>query len=40
MDNISFILTDTHFGVKQNSMTWLNSQLDFFYNQLIPSENK
>lgn len=36
MDNISFILTDTHFGVKQNSMTWLNSQLDFFYNQLIP----
>jgi DNA repair exonuclease SbcCD nuclease subunit len=33
---ITFIITDTHFGVKQNSTTWLNSQLDFFYNQLIP----
>lgn len=40
MDNISFILTDTHFGVKQNSMTWLNSQLDFFYEQLIPHIEK
>ena len=33
---ITFIITDTHFGVKQNSMTWLNSQLDFLYKQLIP----
>lgn len=33
---ISFIITDTHFGVKQNSATWINSQLDFIYNQLIP----
>lgn len=33
---ITFIITDTHFGVRQNSMTWINSQLDFLYNQLIP----
>lgn len=33
---ITFIITDTHFGVKQNSITWLNSQLDFIYKQLIP----
>ena len=33
---ITFIITDTHFGVKQNSMSWLNSQLDFFNKQLIP----
>lgn len=33
---ITFIITDTHFGVKQNSITWLNSQLDFMYKQLIP----
>ena len=30
------LLTDTHFGVKQNSITWLNSQLDFIYKQFIP----
>lgn len=30
------LLTDTHFGVKQNSVTWLKSQLSFFYDQLIP----
>lgn len=34
MTNI--IITDTHFGVKQNSMTWFNSQSDFIYKQLIP----
>lgn len=34
MTNI--IITDTHFGIKQNSMTWFNSQSDFIYNQLIP----
>ena len=33
---LTFIITDTHFGVKQNSTTWLNSQMDFFYKQLIP----
>ena len=33
---INILFTDTHFGVKQNSMTWLNSQLDFIYKQLIP----
>lgn len=30
------LITDTHFGTKQNSMTWLNSQLSFIYDQLIP----
>ena len=33
---INILFTDTHFGVKQNSITWLNSQLDFIYKQLIP----
>lgn len=32
----TILLTDTHFGVKNNSMTWLHSQMDFVYNQLIP----
>lgn len=30
------LITDTHFGVKQNSMTWLKSQMRFFNEQLIP----
>lgn len=30
------IITDTHFGVKNNSMTWFVSQSDFIYKQLIP----
>lgn len=30
------IITDTHFGVKNNSMTWFTSQSDFIYKQLIP----
>lgn len=30
------LITDTHFGVRQNSLTWLKSQEDFIYNQLIP----
>lgn len=34
MTNI--IITDTHFGVKQNSITWFNSQSEFIYKQLIP----
>lgn len=32
----TILFTDTHFGVKQNSMTWLKSQLDFIYKQFIP----
>lgn len=32
----TILFTDTHFGIKQNSTTWLNSQLDFIYKQLIP----
>ena len=33
---INVLFTDTHFGIKQNSITWLNSQLDFIKNELIP----
>lgn len=30
------ILSDTHFGIKQNSITWMNSQVNFLYNEFIP----
>lgn len=30
------LITDTHFGTRQNSITWLNKQMDFMYNQIIP----
>lgn len=30
------LFTDTHFGVKQNSQMWLNSQMEFIYEQFIP----
>lgn len=33
---IDVVFTDTHFGWKNNSMTWLNSQLNFIYKQFIP----
>lgn len=33
---IDVIFTDTHFGWKNNSMTWLNSQMNFIYKQFIP----
>ena len=33
---IDVILTDTHFGWKNNSMTWINSQMQFIYQQFIP----
>ena len=34
--DIKVLFTDTHFGVKNNSMTWLKSQLNFIYKQFIP----
>lgn len=37
---IDVIFTDTHFGWKNNSMTWLNSQMKFIYNQFIPTIKK
>lgn len=37
---IDVIFTDTHFGWKNNSMTWLNSQMNFIYQQLIPTIKK
>lgn len=32
----TIILSDTHFGIKQNSITWMNSQINFLYNEFIP----
>lgn len=32
----TILITDTHFGIRQNSMTWLNSQCSFLEKQLIP----
>lgn len=33
---ITILFTDTHYGIKNNSMTWLKSQMDFIYKQLLP----
>ena len=30
------LFTDTHFGVRQNSITWLESQMTFLDNEFIP----
>ena len=32
----TILISDTHFGVKNNSMTWFKHQCDFIYKQLIP----
>lgn len=31
-----FLITDTHFGIRNNSMTWWNAQKKFIYEQFIP----
>lgn len=36
MEQVKILLTDTHFGIKQNSNTWYNYQCLFFDKQLIP----
>ena len=36
MSNIQIFLSDTHFGVRANSINWLESQKAFIYNQFIP----
>ena len=33
------IVTDTHFGVHNNSVTWLNAQLRVFYEQILTHDN-
>lgn len=33
---MKILISDTHFGCRQNSITWLDSQMKFFYDQLIP----
>lgn len=37
MNEVIFLLTDTHFGKKQNSIIWLNSQIEFLEKQFIPT---
>lgn len=32
----AFLVTDTHFGVRNNSVEWMDIQKDYFYNFLIP----
>lgn len=34
--NNIFMLSDLHFGVRSNSLEWLENQKDFFYNWYIP----
>lgn len=36
MTKLKILLSDTHFGVKNNSLTWLKSQTEFIEKQLIP----
>lgn len=36
MRRLQILLSDTHFGVKNNSLTWLKSQTEFIEKQLIP----
>lgn len=36
MNSVQILLSDTHFGVRNNSINWLESQKDFVYNQFIP----
>ena len=31
-----WIISDTHFGVRNNSLEWLDIQMDYFYNFFIP----
>ena len=32
----TILISDTHFGVRNNSMTWFDAQMKFFYDQFIP----
>lgn len=36
MKTITFLITDTHFGVRQASSTWFKYQSEFIYKQFIP----
>lgn len=40
MKSAQILLSDTHFGIKNNSLTWLESQIEFFKNQVIPTAKK
>ena len=30
------LFSDTHFGIRQNAMSWFRAQMDFFHKQFIP----
>lgn len=36
MKEIQVVLSDTHFGMKNNSLLWLKSQEDYIFNEFIP----
>lgn len=40
MKYITILITDTHFGTHNSSLTWLKSQKEFFEKQLIPHLKK
>lgn len=40
MKTYQVFLSDTHFGIKNNSLTWLESQLNFFKKDVIPTLKK
>lgn len=40
MKSVQVIISDTHFGKKNNSQVWLESQMRFFNNTLIPKLKK
>ena len=33
----TLVIGDVHFGIKTNSVTWLEAQLEFFNKQVIPA---
>ena len=40
MKTVQILLSDTHFGIKNNSLQWLESQMKFFKEQVIPTAMK
>ena len=33
----SLVIGDVHFGIKSNNSTWLDYQIKFFKNQIVPT---
>lgn len=36
MAKIALIITDTHFGTRQNSQTWLDTQVNALRTEFLP----